>query len=168
MTPLLQTENQSQTRAHTSAKCQRDIRRQCSQNAYSISSSACGNARVVSRTGDLDSLAAPKSHHASLVSLAFYSSNAKIRFQSFFMLMTAQPASSAFCISDCGKAPILVSGRRFAGPYAYSRSASSCSTSIISRAPALDTSVVLDLSSHASVLHGRRIFERTVMESRAA
>ena len=37
-------------------------------------------------------------------------SKAKIRFQSFFMLMTVQPLVFASSYNDCGKVPILVSG----------------------------------------------------------
>jgi len=62
-------------------------------------------------------------------------SNAKIRFQSFFMLMTIQPCFFASSWSAWVKDPTLVSGSPCAGPYAYSRFASSCRTSIDRRAP---------------------------------
>ena len=44
------------------------------------------------------------------------SSNAKMRFQSSFMLMTVQPFFCASSYSACGNVPTLVSGRPFAGP----------------------------------------------------
>ncbi len=45
-----------------------------------------------------------------------YGSNAKIRFQSSFMLTTTQPFRPASSISDGGKVPKGVSGRPLAGP----------------------------------------------------
>jgi hypothetical protein len=43
-------------------------------------------------------------------------SNAKIRFQSFFMLITVQPSFFASSYSACVKVPTLLSGRPWAGP----------------------------------------------------
>ena len=48
-----------------------------------------------------------------------------MRFQSFFMLMTVQPFFVASSYNAWVKVPTLVSGRPWAGPYAYSRFASS-------------------------------------------
>ena len=45
-----------------------------------------------------------------------HGSNAKIRFQSFFMLMTVQPSFFASSYSAWVKAPTLVSGSPWAGP----------------------------------------------------
>jgi hypothetical protein len=62
-----------------------------------------------------------------------------MHFQSFFMLMMVQPLFVASSYNAGVKVPTLVSGRPLAGPYAYSRFASSWSTSIASRgrSPAL-------------------------------
>src|SRR5215469_11208664 len=62
-------------------------------------------------------------------------SKAKMRFQSFFMLMTVQPFFVASSYNAWVKVPTLVSGSPWAGPYAYSRFASSWSTNIASRGP---------------------------------
>jgi hypothetical protein len=43
-------------------------------------------------------------------------SNAKMRFQSFFMLITVQPSFFASLYSACVKVPTLLSGRPWAGP----------------------------------------------------
>jgi hypothetical protein len=43
-------------------------------------------------------------------------SNAKMRFQSFFMLITVQPSFFASSYSACVKVPTLLSGRPWAGP----------------------------------------------------
>jgi hypothetical protein len=48
--------------------------------------------------------------------LCGYGSNAKTRFQSFFMLMTIQPCFCASSYSGWVKAPTLVLGRPWAGP----------------------------------------------------
>jgi len=45
-----------------------------------------------------------------------YVSNAKMRFQSFFMLITVHPLAFASPISDWSKVPTLVSGKPPAGP----------------------------------------------------
>ena len=47
---------------------------------------------------------------------SYYGSNAKMRFQSFFMLTTIQPLFLASSSSSCVKVPTLVSGRPSAGP----------------------------------------------------
>jgi hypothetical protein len=59
-------------------------------------------------------------------------SKAKMRFQSFFMLITVQPSFFASSNSSCVNVPTLLSGRPSAGPYAYSRVGSSWRTSISS------------------------------------
>jgi hypothetical protein len=46
----------------------------------------------------------------------FFYSNAKMRFQSLFMLITVQPRVFASSMSDWGKVPTLVSGSPPAGP----------------------------------------------------
>src|SRR5262245_29570427 len=43
-------------------------------------------------------------------------SNAKMRFQSFFMLITVDPSFFASSYSACVKVPTLLSGRPWAGP----------------------------------------------------
>ncbi len=64
-----------------------------------------------------------------------YCSNAKTRFQSFFMLITTQPCFFAQSYSAWVKVPTLVAGSPWAGPYAFSRVASMWSTSMANRAP---------------------------------
>src|SRR5208283_1610459 len=66
-----------------------------------------------------------------------YFSQENICFQSFFMLITVQPFALASSYKACVKVPTLESGSPCAGPYAYSRVASSWSTSISSEAPPL-------------------------------
>jgi hypothetical protein len=55
-------------------------------------------------------------HLTSALSLRGHGSNAKMRFQSFFMLMTTQPHCFASSYSACVKVPTLVSGSPWAGP----------------------------------------------------
>src|SRR4030095_3259166 len=55
-------------------------------------------------------------------------SNEKMVLHSFFMLMTVQPFFFASSYSAWVKVPTLVLGSPCAGPWAYSRFASSCST----------------------------------------
>ena len=62
-------------------------------------------------------------------------SQAKICFQSFFMLMTIQFCLFAMSYIAWLKVPTEVSGNPCAGPYAYSRVASSCSTATDSLSP---------------------------------
>src|SRR5215510_1672127 len=62
-------------------------------------------------------------------------SKAKIRFQSLFILITTHPCFFASSYSACVNVPTFVSGSANAGPYAYSRFASSCSTSMVRRSP---------------------------------
>jgi len=62
--------------------------------------------------------------------------NAKMRFQSFFILMTVQPCFFCLVVQRLGESADLgVAGITWTGPSAYSRFASSCSTSMASRAP---------------------------------
>src|SRR5277367_2868619 len=65
-----------------------------------------------------------------------YWSKANIRFQSFFMLITIHPCVLASSYMAWLKVPIVVSGSPCAGPYAYSRVASSCITTTDNLAPA--------------------------------
>src|SRR5271170_2543366 len=62
-------------------------------------------------------------------------SKAKMCFQSFFILMTVQPCFFAMSYISWLKVPTLVSGSPCAGPYAYSRVASSCITTTDNLAP---------------------------------
>jgi hypothetical protein len=55
-------------------------------------------------------------HISTAIPVTDYFSKAKMRFQSFFMLMTIQPSFFASSLSASVKMPTFVSGRPWAGP----------------------------------------------------